>query len=126
MSERHSNRHGERAPPRGPALDPEIPETGCYRIRLRKGAPDSAIRIWLGPSIDPASGEEMSERGFNWQCELNGQRVPLWDYWPGCARERISREEYDRISARNATLDEESPFYDPLRPIDLGRAPPPF
>jgi hypothetical protein len=119
-------RNGIPAPSRGPAVDPEAPQAGCYRVRLRKGAPDSAIRIWLGRPIDPESGEEMLERPFNWQCELNGQPVPLWDYWPGCAREPISREEYDRLIARNATLDEQSPFYDPLRPIDLGRAPPPF
>lgn len=105
--------------------DPEIPTPGCYRVRLRKGAPDSAVRIWLGHGIDPATGEEMTERGFNWQCTVNGARVPFQDVWPGCAREPISREEHDAIVARNATLDEDSPFYDPRRPIDLMTAPPP-
>lgn len=111
---------------RGPALDPEVPETGCFRIRLRAGAPWSAIRIWLGPPVDPATGEEMSERGFRWQATLNGAPVDLYDYWPGCARERISREEHDRIVEQNATMDEFSPFYDQRRPIDLASAPPPF
>jgi hypothetical protein len=61
-----------------------------------------------------------------WQAELNGcERVDLWNYWPGCARRSISREEYDRIAKRNATMDEESPFYDPRRPVDLFTAPPP-
>jgi hypothetical protein len=110
----------------GPLLDPEVPECGCYRIVLRRGAPASALRIWLGRPRDPETGEEMLERPFNWQAELNGAPVDLWNYWPECARERISREEYDRIASRNMTMDEESPFYDPRRPIDLFTAPAPF
>lgn len=110
----------------GPLLDPDAPEVGCYEITLRRGAPTSGIRIWLGRPLDPDTGEEMLERGFSWQAELNGcERVDLWNYWPGCARRRISREEYDRIAQRNATMDEESPFYDPRRPVDLFTAPPP-
>jgi hypothetical protein len=111
---------------RGELHDTEIPTPGCYRVRLRKGAPDSVVRIWLGPSIDPATGLDSQERGWFWQCELNGQRVPLEQCWPGCARERISREEHDRLCERNRTMDPESPFYDPSRPLDLGRVPPPF
>ena len=126
MAERYASRLGARAPSRGPALDPEAPEPGCYRVRLRRDAPDSALRIWLGPSLDPLTGEEMLERPLHWQCALNGQRVPVEDYWPGCARDRISREEHDRIVSRNATLDEASPFYDPKRSIDLWTAPPPW
>jgi hypothetical protein len=110
----------------GPLLDPEVPEVGCWRIVLRRGAPASGIRIWLGHPPDPETGEEMLERPFMWQAELNGQRVDLHDYWPGCARERISREEYDRLVARNATMDEASPFYDPRKPVDLFNAPAPF
>lgn len=126
MAERYAHRHGERAPSRGPAYDPETPTPGCYRVRLRRGAADSAVRIWLGPSLDPATGQDSQERGWFWQCELNGQRVPLEQCWPGCAREPISREEHDRIVDRNRTMDEDSPFFDPRRPIDIGRAPPPF
>lgn len=111
---------------RGPALDPDVPEPGCYRIRLRRDAPFSAVRIWLGPPVDPATGEEMSERGFRWQATLNGAPTDLYDLWPGCARERISREEHDRLVERNATMDEESPWFDPTRRIDLRSAPPPF
>src|SRR5438128_624272 len=61
----------ERSGARGPVYDPDIPTTGCYEVTLRKGAPTSAVRIWLGPSIDPATGEEGQERGWFWQCELN-------------------------------------------------------
>jgi hypothetical protein len=126
MIERYSNRLGDAAGPRGPSYDPEIPTPGCYRVKLRRDAPDSAVRIWLGPSIDPATGQEVQERSWFWQCEVNGQRVPLEQCWPGCARQPISREEHDRIVARNRTMDPSSPFYDPRKPIDLGRAPPPF
>jgi hypothetical protein len=127
MTDRFSNRPQRQASAHSaPVVDPEVPTTGCYRIRLAKGAPDSAIRIWIGYSIDPATGEEMTERSFHWQCTLNGVRVPLENYWPGCARDPISIEEHDAIVARNKTLDEDSPFYDPRKPIDLSRSPPPF
>lgn len=84
------------------------------------------MRIWLGHGVDQATGDEASERPFHWQCTLNGQRVPLEQCWPGCAREQISREEHDRIVSQNATMDEESPFYDPSRRVDLRSAPAPF
>lgn len=106
--------------------DPDVPSMGCYRIVLRRGAAASGIRIWLGYGQDPDTGEEMRDRPMMWQCELNGARADLLDHWPGCAREPISREEYDRLVGRNATQDEESPFYNPRRPIDLGSAPLPF
>lgn len=119
-------RRGAPRPSRGPAHDTEVPTPGCYKVVLRRGAPASAVRIWLGHGVDPATGEEMRERPFHWQCELNGQRVPLEDCWPGCARSPIDREEYDRLVARNATMDDESPFFDPRRPIDRMSAAPPF
>lgn len=127
MTDRFSNRPERLASAHSaPVVDPELPSAGCYRVRLAKGAPDSAIRIWLGHSIDPATGEEMTERSFFWQCTVNGVRQPIENYWPGCAREPISREEHDRLVERNATLDEDSPFYDARRPVDLSSAPPPF
>lgn len=126
MADRYANRRGVARPSnRGPALDPDVPVPGCFRIKLRRDAPWSAIRIWLGPPRDPETGEEMSERGYRWQAELNGAPVDLYDHWPGCAREPISREEHDRIVGRNRTMDEDSPFYDPRKPIDLFTAPPP-
>jgi hypothetical protein len=125
VAERYSNRHGERAPSRGPAFDSEAPVVGCFRVVLRKGAPASAIRIWLGHPIDPDTGEEMTERGYRWQAELNGAPVDLYNYWPACAREPISRHEHDRIVERNRTMDADSPFYDARKPVDLRSAPPP-
>lgn len=121
----YTNRRGAPAPDRGPAYDPNIPATGCYRIRLGRGTVPSAVRVWLGPPIGP-DGEEVAERGFRWQASINGTRVPLDQVWPGCARNRISAAEHDRIVAESRTMDQDSPFFDPRRPIDRLRAPPPF
>jgi hypothetical protein len=123
---KYANRQGVAAAPAAAGHDADLPEVGCFRIVLRRGAPASAIRIWLGHPHDPETGTEMLERPFAWQAAVNGQPVDLWNYWPGCAREAISREEHDRIVERNRTMDPESPFYDARKPIDLGRAPPPF
>ena len=119
-------RHGARLPAATVAFDPDVPTSGFYRIRQRKGAPDSAVRIWLGAAIDPATEQEVEERSPMWQASIDGQRVPLERVWPGCAREPISEAEHNRLVERNATLDEESPFYDARRPVDLATAPPPF
>jgi len=110
---------------RGPAFDPDIPMPGHYRIRLVKGGPYCALRIWLGHSIGP-EGQEMTDRGFRWQCTVNGQRVPFEDYWPGCARDPISQAEHDRIVAASRTMDATSHWFDPRKPVDLASAPPPF
>ena len=118
-------RLGAPLPSRGPAHDADLPEVGCYRITLRRGSPTSALRIWLGRPRDPETLLEMTERPFSWQAELNGAPVDLWRFWPGCAREQISREEHDRIVERNRTMDDTSPFYDPMRRVDLMSAPPP-
>lgn len=110
----------------GPLIDPNEPVAGFYRTRQAKGAADSAVKIWRGHSIDPATGEEMTERSMHWQAAIDGQRVPLDRVWPGCARDPISEAEHNRLVERNATLDEDSPFYDVRRPVDLATAPPPF
>ncbi len=123
----YAHRHGERAPTRGPSFDPDTPVPGCYRIRMRRGGPPVALRIWLGPSIDPATGEDVQERGFRWQCTVNGgDRVPVEDYWPGCARDSIGRAEHDRIVAASATMHPDDPFFDPRKPINRLTAAMPF
>jgi hypothetical protein len=119
-------RSGPRAPAATVTFDPDVPVAGHYRIRQRKGAPDSAVAIWQGHPADPDTGEPMEERPLAWQAAIDGQPVPLDRVWPGCAREPISQLEHDRLRQRNATLDEESPFYDPRKPVDLATAPPPF
>lgn len=124
---RYPNRIGAPLPSRGPSFDPETPVAGCYRIRLRKGGPPVALRIWRGASIDPATGEEVQERSPTWQCEVNGtDRVPVDRHWPGCARDPISREEHDRLVAASRTMNPDSHFYDLRKPIDRLTAPMPF
>jgi hypothetical protein len=124
---RKSNRRGTPAPRQGEAYEIETPTAGCYRIRLAKGGPFVGLRIWLGHALDPVTGEEMSERPMLWQCRLNGtQLVPVADYWPGCAKHRISEAEYARICRLSRTMNPKHPFYDPRRPINPMVAPVPF
>lgn len=109
--------------------DPDIPTEGYYRRRLRRGAMFSAIRIWLGAPIDPATGEEVPERGVRWQATVNGEAVPVDTVWPGCARDPIDKAEHDHIingQAWGRIHDPEGPHANPNRPIDLLRAPLPF
>ena len=123
---RRSNRKPRPAIDRGPVYNPDIPTAGCYRFKLRRGAPPVALRFWLGPPIDPDTGEEM-ERSPRWQCRVNGtELVPVERYWPQCARDPISLEEHNRLCRLSATLDPASPYYDPTRPIDRLKTPMPF
>jgi hypothetical protein len=111
---------------RGPAYNPDIPTAGCYRHKLRRGGPPVALRFWLGPPIDPDTGEEM-DRSPRWQCRLNGtELVPVDRFWPDCARFPISLAEHDRLCRLSATLDPASPYYDPRRAIDPLKTPLPF
>jgi hypothetical protein len=119
-------RHGKRAPSRGPSFDPDEPVAGFYRLKLRKGATDSALRIWHGFPMDPETGAEMHERPMVWQATLNGGPCDYLQFWPACARDPISEAEHNRLVERNKTMEPESPFYDPLRKVDINSAPPPF
>lgn len=121
-----SNRKGRATSKRGPSYDPDTPTAGFYKVHLTRGGPPVALRYWLGPLLDPDTGEEM-DRGNRWQCRVNGnQLVPVERYWPGCAREPISREEHDRLCELNATLDPANPYYDARRPINRLKTPMPF
>ena len=127
MIERYANRHGPIAAPRGPAFDPEQPTAGFYRIRLSKGGPPVALHIWHGASIDPATGVEVEERSPTWQCAINGgDRVPVERHWPHCARDPISEAEHDRLAAEARTMDPDSHFFNPRKPVDRLTAPMPF
>ena len=122
-----SLRRGVPACKLGPAYSPEQPVAGCYRIRLRKGGPFAALRIWLGPTLDPETGEEMENRGYRWQARLNGSElVPIGDHWPGCARDPISEGEHDRLCQLSRTMDPDHPFFDPKKPINRLKSPMPF
>ena len=124
---KYSNRKGKpAAADRGPSYDPDLPVAGCYLVRLRQNGPPVALRIWHGPPLDPETREPM-DRGPVWNAWLNGvQPVDVFRFWPACARKPISAAEHDRITLLSLTLDEASPFYDPLRPIDRLKTPVPF
>lgn len=127
MIERYANRPGEARRAAVETFDPDLPVAGCYRVRLRKGGPPVGLRIWHGFALDPATGAEMTERSPQWQCAINdGERVDVFQWWPGCARDPISQAEHDRIAAESRTMDEESAFFDPRRPVDRLTARLPF
>jgi hypothetical protein len=127
MPNRHSNRRGKPSRKTGPAYHPDIPTAGYYRARLRRDGPFIALQFWLGPPIDPDTGEPMENRPLRWQCRLNGsQLVPITDFWPGCAADPIDKDEFDRICRLSRTMDPDHPFYDPSRAIDRLKSPMPF
>lgn len=123
---KYANRTGINRPGRGPAHDSEVPTPGFYRIRQGRGTVPSAVRIWLGPIIDPDTGETMLERGERWQASINGHPADLARVWPDCARDPIPEQEHDRLCAAHRSMDPKSVFYDPLKPIDRLTAPLPF
>lgn len=121
-----SNRKPGKPVNRGPSFNPDLPIAGCYRATLTRGGPPVALRFWMGPPVDPETGEEM-DRAPRWQCRLNGaELVPVERFWPGCARDSISLEDHDRLCELNRTLDPADPYYDPRRPIDRLKTPLPF
>jgi len=120
-------RRGKPSRKAGAAYSPELPVAGFYRIRLKQGGPFVALQIWLGPVLDPDTGEEMEGRGFRWQARLNGHElVPLGDFWPARVRDRITQEEHQKLCALSATMDDAHPFFDPLRKADRLKSPMPF
>jgi hypothetical protein len=126
-SPRYANRRGKPAPPRGEAYSTETPVEGCYRIRLTRGGPFVAVRIWFGPPLDPETGKEMAERGDRWQCRINGSRlVPIDRMWPYVARQPISEAEHRKLVRLSRTMDPKHAFYDPTKAINRLVAPVPF
>ena len=124
---KRTNRRGVASRKAGPAYSPDLPAAGVYRVRLRKGGPFAALRIWLGPPLDPETNEPMEARPVRWQARLIGvQLVPVEDYWPACASAPISEAEHAKLCALSATMDPEHPFYDPFRKVDRLKSPMPF
>lgn len=106
----------------------ETPTAGYYRMAMRMGAMPVGIRIWYGPPHDPVTGEVM-DRSFRWQAEINGCINELEKVWPKCARDKITKHEYEYMVLRynwakgNAP---ESPQAKPHSKVDLMTAPLPF
>lgn len=111
-----------------PAVNVEEPAAGFYRLRLRRGAVYSAIRIWSGPPHDPDTGEEM-DRSWRWQAEANGKPIELDRVWPTCAKEPIDQAEYAHLLRTlewGKTNAPRGPQANPHKPVDLLSAPLPF
>lgn len=92
--------YSERRPLARGGFDPDVPTAGYYRHRLRSGGMPVAVHIFLGPVIDPETGEAMLERGERWQATVNGRPVDLYTVWPGCAREPIDEHEAAYLAER--------------------------
>lgn len=60
------------APPRpGVPIRPDTPAEGYFLMPLVRGGPLCTVRIWRGPGVDPATGEE-TDRSPRWMCEIDG------------------------------------------------------
>lgn len=104
------------------------PQAGLYRVRLCKGGPWVPLRIWYGPSFDPAT-REPCDRSHHWRAELNGEQVDVWDHWPYCAGQPIPESEYRYMLAtfsHAAAYEPAAPQANPRRRIDLLTTPMPF
>jgi hypothetical protein len=123
---KYANRRGAAARRAGPSFDADLPVTGCYLVRLVRGGPPCALRIWFGLPLDPVTGEEL-DRAPVWLARVNGgQPRPASWFWPECARTPISQAEHDRLVQQHRTMNPADPFFDPLRPIDRLKTPVPF
>lgn len=110
------------------------PRPGTYAMRLVRGGPRVAVRIWFGHAV--IDGEEQ-DRGEDWRVEIDGAtdrfeweeggyrcRIPLEidRAWPFCAKEPISQQEYQFLlaDARHAKAwRPEHPKAAPRSPVDF-------
>ena len=72
------------------------PESGHYRVRLCKGGPWCALKLFHGPPADPETGEPL-DRSPRWQALLDGAEADPWRFWPYCASDRITEAEYNHM-----------------------------
>lgn len=111
------------------AYDPDIPTPGFYRYRLRHGGMPVAVHVFLGPIVDPDTGEAMLDRGHAWQATVNGRPVDLYSVWPRCAREPINEREAAYLTELQRWGERNDPdgFHaNPHKKIDLLQAPLPW
>jgi len=109
-------------------VSPDMPVAGFYKTRLVRGGPWCPVRIWHGPSFDPATGEWCA-RSHAWRACLNGEQVDIWRVWPGCSGRPIGEAEYRYLRAvgAHATAHEpDMPEARPWMPVDLGAMRPLF
>lgn len=119
-------------------LQGDRPVAGTYAMRLVKGGPRVAVRIWHGaPVID---GEEL-DRSHDWRAEIDGRTdmiekddagyrctvaLPVDKAWPWCAKEPIKDGEYRYLKAlaeHARKHDPSHPAANPRKPVDLASMP---
>lgn len=102
------------------------PAPGTYCLRLVKGGPAVAARIWVEEERDPETGELLSDQRLF--CEIDGIGVTEcttedpkgWPYWP------ITPDQHAFMVADAAhcrVYEPENPKANPRRPIDKAAAP---
>jgi hypothetical protein len=90
------------------------PVVGYYAARLTRGGPFVAVKITKEPT------------GYN--AEVDGRsHCDIDSVWPACARNPISKGEYDFLRVRAIWARDnhpEQPVANPRRRVDLRRVPP--
>jgi hypothetical protein len=108
-------------------FDPDVPEAGFYKMRLRRGGVPVGVRIFYGQTKDPATGEPIER--WAWQAEINGEPVEVARVWPTCAPQPVAKAEYHYLTGLQdwgRRHDPDGPQANPMRRVDLLRAPLPF
>lgn len=109
-------------------FDPDIPEAGFYRIRLRSGGAFVGVRLWFGAPLEPWTGEEM-DRAPRWNAAINGKWAEVSTVWPRCAGDPITEDEHLYLTSLQGWAQQHAPdsgLADPRRKIDVLSSPLPF
>ena len=108
-------------------VDLNKPTAGHYRMKLVRGGPWIAVRLWFGPPLDPETHEPL-DRSHRWYALRDGREVEVHHVWPSCAVEPITEAEYGYMLAASAwdrQHDPLAPASAPDEPIDLLHVQPP-
>lgn len=100
--------------------NPDVPEAGHYRMRMRSGGVWVGVRIWHGQPNDPVTGEPM-DRALRFQAEINGAYAEIDRVWPRCAGDPITEAEYRHLCATQQWAQQNAPesaLADPRRKLD--------
>jgi hypothetical protein len=100
----------------------DTPIAGYYKTRMVRSGIMCPVRVWYGPSFDPATGE-WCDRPHRWRACIAGEQVEIGRVWPYCARHPITEAEYRYMRARqtHAKMHEPGlPESNPTLPINLG------
>jgi hypothetical protein len=106
----------------------DTPVAGFYKSRMVRGGPWVPIRIWLAPSTDPVTGEEL-DRSPTWHAERLGREIDVDLVWPYCAAHPIEESEYRFLLADHKWAvehDPDAPQASPRSPIDHMKTKPIF